>query len=66
MVRRIFSAGLDLHAALAMIGEHRAAAKVRHAISELDLSVKDIRDIVFDHRRTDATAGCEQGIRPYG
>jgi hypothetical protein len=64
VVRRIFSAGLDLDATLAMIGEHRAAAKVRHAIGELDLAVKDIRDIVFDRRQTDPPAGCEQGIRP--
>jgi hypothetical protein len=53
VVRRIFSAGLDLDATLGLIGEHRAAGKVQHAISELDLAIRDIRDMVFDRRRPD-------------
>jgi len=56
VVRRIFSAGLDLDAALGLIGEHGAAARVQHAISELDLAVRDIRDVVFDCRRPDSRA----------
>lgn len=56
VVRRIFSAGLDLDAALGLIGEHGAATKVQHAISELDLAVRDIRDAVFDRRRPDSRA----------
>jgi hypothetical protein len=47
VVRRIFTAGLDLHAALALIGDHRGASKIWHAIDELDQAVKDIRDIIL-------------------
>lgn len=53
VVRRLFSAGLVLESALALIGEHQAARHVRHAISELDSAVRDIRDTVFDCRRPD-------------
>jgi hypothetical protein len=52
VVRRLFAAGLALEAALGLIGEHRAAGRVQHAIIELDLAVRDIRDVVFDSRRT--------------
>jgi hypothetical protein len=45
--RRIFAAGLDLHAALGLIGDHRGASKIWHAIDELDQAVKDIRDIIL-------------------
>ena len=48
VARRLFSAGLALQAALELIGEHRAAGKVQHAVSELDLAIRDIRDMVFD------------------
>jgi hypothetical protein len=48
VVRRIFAAGLDLHAALGLIGEHRGASKIWHAIDELDQAVRDIRDTIFD------------------
>jgi hypothetical protein len=47
VVRRLFSAGLDLEGALGLIGEHRAASRVQHAVSELDLAIRDIRDVVF-------------------
>jgi hypothetical protein len=47
VVRRIFTAGLDLHAALGLIGDHRGASKIWHAIDELDQAVKDIRDIIL-------------------
>lgn len=48
VVRRIFAAGLDLQAALGLIGEHRGASKIWHAIDELDQAVRDIRDTIFD------------------
>jgi hypothetical protein len=48
VVRRIFAAGLDLQVALRLIGEHRGASKIWHAIDELDQAVRDIRDAVFD------------------
>jgi hypothetical protein len=43
VVRRIFAAGLDLHAALGLIGEHRGADKIYHAIDKLDNAIRDIR-----------------------
>lgn len=51
VVRRIFAVGLDLEAALALIGQHRAAEKIRHAIGELDQAIIDIRDTVFHQER---------------
>lgn len=51
VIRRIFAAGLDLQAALELIGEHRAASKIWHAIGELDQAVRDIRGIIFDCSR---------------
>ena len=40
VVHRLFSAGLSLETALGLMGDHRAAAKVREAISELDLATR--------------------------
>jgi signal transduction histidine kinase len=51
VVHRIFAAGLDLQAALELIGEHRAASKIWHAIDELDHAVRDIRDTILDRNR---------------
>src|SRR5271165_1481274 len=48
VVRRIFAAGLDLQAALGLIGEHKAGIKICHAIDELDLAIRDIRSAIFD------------------
>ena len=53
VVRRIFAAGLDLHAALGLIGEHRGVGKIYHAIAELDNAIRDIRDAVFAARTID-------------
>ena len=53
VVRRIFAAGLDLHVALGLIGEHRGAGKIYHAIDELDNAIRDIRDAVFAARTID-------------
>ena len=61
MIRRIFAAGLDLHAALELIGEHRAASNIWHAIGELDQAVRGIRDTVFDGNR--ATHGPDANAR---
>ena len=51
VISRIFAAGLDLQAALGLIGEHRAASKIWHAVGELDQAVKDLRGIIFDCNR---------------
>ena len=48
VVRRIFAAGLDLHAALGLIGDHPGAGKIYHAIGELDHAIRDIRDTIFN------------------
>lgn len=48
VVRRLFAAGLDLQAALALTVDDRAAGKVDHAIGELDQAIRDIRDTVFN------------------
>ncbi len=51
VVHRIFAAGLDLQAALGLIGgEHRATRKICHATEELDLAIRDLRDILFEQR----------------
>ena len=53
VARRLFSAGPTLEAVLELTGEHRAAGSIQHAISELDLAIRDIRDMVFDSGRPD-------------
>jgi two-component system, NarL family, sensor histidine kinase DevS len=47
LVRRLFSAGLALEAALGLIGEHCAAGRIEHAISELDQAIADLRGTLF-------------------
>ncbi len=54
VVRRLFSAGLDLEVVLGLIGEHCAAGRVQRAVRELDLAIRDIRDVVFDSGRRTA------------
>ena len=49
VVRRLFAAGLALEMALGLMGEHPGARKVQEAIDELDLAIRDVRDVVFDH-----------------
>ena len=48
VVRRLFSAALDLEAALGLVGQHRSAGKIQHAIDELDLAIRDLRDTLFE------------------
>ncbi len=50
VVHRIFAAGLDLQAALGLIGDHRGASKIYHAIVELDQAIRDVRDTIFGLR----------------
>jgi signal transduction histidine kinase len=50
VIHRIFAAGLDLQAALGLIGDHAGAGKISHAIDELDHAIRDIRDVVYDRR----------------
>ncbi len=52
-VHRLFSAGLTLETALALIGDHPGARKVQDAVDELDLAIRDIRNVVFDLHQPD-------------
>jgi hypothetical protein len=53
VVRRLFSAGLALEMALELIGDHPGAGKVLEAIGGVDLAIRDIRNVLFDHNRHD-------------
>jgi signal transduction histidine kinase len=48
VVHRLFSAGLALETALGLIGDHPGARKVQEAVGELDLAIRDVRNVVFD------------------
>ena len=59
VVHRLFSAGLSLETALGLMGDHRGAAKVREAIGELDLAIRDFRNVLFDYQvRGDRRSAC--------
>jgi two-component system sensor histidine kinase DevS len=47
VVQRLFGAGLSLQAALALIDDQSAAAKVASAVEELDTTIKEIRQAIF-------------------
>ncbi len=51
VVHRLFSVGLALESALGLMGGHPGAVKVHEAVGELDLAIRDVRNVVFDHRR---------------
>lgn len=53
VVRRLFSAGLDLQAALALIGDQHVTDKIERVLGELDLAIRDLRETVFDRRPGD-------------
>jgi anti-anti-sigma factor len=48
LVQKLFSAGLSLQTALAMLGDHPAAGQIQAAISTLDLAVRDFRSFLFE------------------
>ena len=54
VVHRLFSAGLCLETALGLMGDHHGAAKVQDAIGELDLAIRDFRNVLFDHHQPDS------------
>ena len=41
VVRQIFAAALDLQAGLGLIGDHRGASKIYHALDELDQAIRN-------------------------
>ena len=62
VIHRIFSAGLALETALGLLDGHRGAAgKVRVAVGELDLAIRDIRNVVFDHHQPGPPSGGPPG-----
>jgi hypothetical protein len=61
VVGRLFSAGLALEAVVGLMDDHRAAGTVQEAISELDLAIRDLRDMVFDHHRPGLSAAGRWG-----
>ena len=54
VVRRLFSAGLSLETALGLMGDHPGTAKVQDALGELDLAIRDFRNVLFDHHQPDS------------
>jgi hypothetical protein len=61
VVRRLFSAGLCLQAALGLMGGHPATGKIQEAIGELDLVIADFRNVLFDHRQPDSPPSWQPG-----
>jgi len=61
VVHRLFAAGLALETALGLIGGHPGAGKVHEAIGELDLAIRDVRNVVFDHQQPDPLSGGQPG-----
>jgi signal transduction histidine kinase len=61
VVRRLFAAGLALETALGLMGGHPGAGKVQEAIGELDLAIRDVRNVVFDHYQPDLRSGGQPG-----
>ena len=44
-----------------LIGGHPGAGKVQEAIGELDLAIRDVRNVVFDRRQPDPLSGGHPG-----
>jgi signal transduction histidine kinase len=61
VVHRLFAAGLALETALGLMGGRPGAGKVREAIGELDLAIRDVRNVVFDHQQPDPLSGRQPG-----
>ncbi len=62
VINRIFSARLTLETVLGLLdGDRGAAGKVHTAIGELDLVIRDVRNVVFDHRQRDPLASRPPG-----
>jgi hypothetical protein len=62
VIHRIVSAGLALETALGLLdGQRGPAGKVLEALGELDLAIRDIRNVVFDHQQPDPPSGGPPG-----
>ena len=62
VIHRIVSAGPALETALGLLeGQRGAAGKVRKALGELDLAIRDIRNVVLDHQQPNPASGGPPG-----
>ncbi len=61
VVHRLFAAGLALETVLGLIGGHPGAGNVRAAVGELELAIRDVRNVVFDHQQPDPLPGRQPG-----
>ena len=61
VVRRLFAAGLALETALGLTDGRPGARKVQEAIDQLDLAIRDVRNVVFDHHQPDPLSGGKPG-----
>jgi signal transduction histidine kinase len=61
VVHRLFSAGLALQTVLGLMGGHPGAGKIQKAIGDLDLAIRDIRNVVFDHHQLGPLSGGQLG-----
>ena len=57
VVHRLFCAGLAPGTAPGLTGGHPGAGKVHEAIGELDLAIRDVRNIACDHQQPDPPSG---------
>jgi hypothetical protein len=57
VVHRLFCPGLAPGTAPGLMGGHPGAGKVREAIGELDLAIRDVRNIACDHQQPDPPSG---------
>ncbi len=54
VIHRVFSAGLALETALGLLdGRPGAAGKIQYALGELDLAIRDVRNVLFDQHQPD-------------
>jgi hypothetical protein len=53
VIHRIFAAGLDLEAALGVIGDRPGTSLIYHALDEMDQVIRDIRETIFRIRPRD-------------
>ena len=62
VVYRLFCAGLAPGTAPALTGGHPGAGMAQEATGELDLAIRDLRNIACDHQQPDPPSGGFQAI----
>jgi two-component system sensor histidine kinase DevS len=58
VIQRVFGAGLTLQGVVAMVTDPKARERIGAAIAELDLTIQELRNAIFElhHRPTEATS----------